>query len=158
MIGTISKIFSLCSNMKLFKSENVSCISRRLENYLKFAKDDIKLCEVWNEEIKSFNSYLQEFAKDAKNIIKDCNYSCTHIQYVGQNTFSKGRGKKVNEILVAYDFLSNEIQIFEEYFMFGINELIGTIGGHSGLFIGFSFYGFISTILEYIKKKVEVSL
>ena len=79
------------------------------------------------------------------------------MQYVGQNTFSKGRGKNANEILVTYDFLSNEIQIIEEYVMFGVNDLIGTIGGHSGLFIGFSFYGFISTILEYTKRKFELS-
>ena len=142
------------SNLKVFKSGNVSCLSRRLQYFHTFVEDNLKLCETWREDVKSFSFYIHEYAKNAKNLIKDCNSSCNHMQYVGQNTFSKGRGKNANEILVTYDFLSNEIQIIEEYVMFGVNELIGTIGGHSGLFIGFSFYGFINTILGYIQRRL----
>ena len=143
--------------MKLIKSGNVSCLSRRLAYFLELAKEDVKLCKTWIEEAQSYGFYTKQYLNNAKSLIKDCNSSCTQYQYIGQNTFSQGRGKAVNEIHIAYDFLSNEVQIIEEYFMFGANELIGTIGGHSGLFIGFSFYGFISTILEYIKRKFEVS-
>ena len=98
---------------------------------------------------------MNEYINNAKALVKDCNSSCTQLQYVGQNTFSKGRGKSANEIRVSYDFLSNEVQIIEEYLMFGVNDLIGTIGGHSGLFIGFSFYGFVSHILGYFQRQLQ---
>ena len=144
------------SVLKHFKSGTVNCLSRRLEFLLELAKHDIKLCETWLEEAQSYKHYLKEYY--TRNLIKDCNSSCVQSQYFGQTIFSKGRTNRVNEIEISYEFPSNEVQIVEEYLMFGFNELIGTIGGHSGLFIGFSFYGFISTILEYIKSKFELSL
>ena len=85
---------------------------------------------------------------------QSCNSSCTQYQYIGQRTFSKGMNEKANEVYIGYTFPTNEVQVFEEYLMFGVNDLIGTIGGHSGLFIGFSFYGFISTILGYIQRQL----
>ena len=136
----------------------MSCLSRRLEYLLKLAKTDIKLCNTWTEDAYSYKYYFIQKAMNARNLIKDCNSTCIQSQYIGQTIISKGRSKRDNEIQISYEFPSNEVQIVEEYLMFGFNELIGTIGGHSGLFIGFSFYGFISTILEYIKSKFELSL
>ena len=142
------------SILKLFKSGTRHCLSRRLQYLLQLAKQDIKLCDTWLEEAESYKYYFQEYyVKNAKNLTKDCNSSCVQSQYIGQTIFLKGRTYRDNEIEISYEFPSNEVQIVEEYLMFGFNELIGTIGGHSGLFIGFSFYGFISTILEYIKSK-----
>ena len=83
-----------------------------------------------------------------------CDTSCILYQYEGQTNSRLGTAENTSMINFDYNFPSNEIQVFEEYFMFGVNDLIGTIGGHSGLFIGFSFYGSISTILDYIKKKL----
>ena len=117
-------------------------------------KDDIKLCDTWIEESKSYEFYITKYINNAKYITKDCKTSCTHSQYIGQTTVAKGKRNKINEISVNYAFLSNEVQISEEYLMFAVNDLIGTIGGHSGLFIGFSFYGVISTIFGYFQRKM----
>lgn len=145
------------SSLNVSKSENMSCISRRYQYLLELSNSALKLCDTWFEEAKSHDFYLKQYYTDARNLIKDCNSSCVQSQYIGQTIFSKGRAKNVNEIQISYEIPSNEVQIIEEYFMFSINELIGTLGGHSGLFVGFSFYGFISTILEYIKNKFELS-
>ena len=83
-----------------------------------------------------------------------CNAACTLRQYVGVKTFTKTKKIQPNEFIFTYNFPTNEIQVFEEYLMFGVNDLIGTIGGHSGLFIGFSFYGVISTIFGYFQRKM----
>ena len=141
--------------MKLIKSGNVTCLSRRVASFIKLTKSDIKLCETWSEEGQSYDFYMNEYKNNAKNLVQYCNSSCTQLQYVGQNTFSKGRGKTATSIQISYDFLTNDVQIIEEYFMFGMNDLIGTIGGHSGLFIGFSFYGFISTFFGYIQRQFQ---
>ena len=82
-----------------------------------------------------------------------CNSSCTQHNYIGYTASSKKRSKISNEVGISFNFPYNEIQVFEEYLMFNVNNLIGTIGGHSGLFIGFSFHGFISKILECLQRQ-----
>ena len=47
-----------------------------------------------------------------------------------------------------------EMQVQSEYLIYDFNGLLGFIGGTLGLFIGFSFYGFISTILGYIQRQL----
>ena len=115
--------------------------------------NDITLCKTWYDEAQNYGVYLKMYYNNAKSLFKDCNSSCSHLQYNGQIIVSKGEGKS-NTIFVTYKFLSNEVQVFEEYLMFGVNDLIGTIGGHSGLFIGFSFYGVISSIFGYFQRQM----
>ena len=83
-----------------------------------------------------------------------CNSSCIQSQYEGDDSFFADEANDQNEYRIIYMFPKSQVEVSEEYFMFGVNELIGTIGGHSGLFIGFSFYGFVSEVLGYIKKKI----
>ena len=122
---------------------------------MELSNSDLKLCDTWIEEAKSYEFFFKESIMNAENLIKNCNSSCVQSQYIGQTILSKGRAKNVNEIQISYEIPSNEVQIIEEYFMFSINELIGTLGGHSGLFVGFSFYGFISMVLDSIKRQFQ---
>ena len=126
-----------------------------MASYTNIVEVDLKPCETWKDEFKSFAVFKDNY--NGKTF-SSCNATCTLHQYVAVKTFSKLKKIQPNEIFLSYNFPTNEIQVTEEYLMFGINDLIGTIGGHSGLFIGFSFYGFISTILEYTKRKFEVAI
>ena len=126
-----------------------------MASYANIINVDLKLCQTFEDEEKSFAIFINNYNGET---LTSCNASCTQHQYVGIKTSSKRTKVSPQQIFLTYIFPINEIQVFEEYLMFGVNDLIGTIGGHSGLFIGFSFYGFISTILEYIKRKFEVSL
>ena len=131
------------------------CLPIRMASYTNIGDVDLKTCKTWEDEEKSFAIFMRNY--DGKTF-SSCNATCALHQYVGVKTFSKLTKIQPNEIFLSYNFPTNEIQVFEEYLMIRVNDLIGTIGGHSGLFIGFSFYGFISTILEYIKRQFEVSL
>ena len=133
--------------------KEIQCLSARFKSFLSLASEDIELCQTWEEESKSFEVFQQVYL--TKNIFKSCYSSCSQYQYTGQKIFTKGVNEKANEVFIGYTFPSNEVQVFEEYLMFGINDLIGTIGGHSGLFIGFSFFGFISTILGYFQRHLQ---
>ena len=136
----------------MFKShKRKPCLPERLRSIIIQVNESIKLCDSWEEESKSSFIFGEMYGS---NLFKSCNSSCAQYQYIGQRTFSKGTNDKANEVFIGYTFPSNEVQVFEEYLMFGVNDLIGTIGGHSGLFIGFSFYGFVSEILGYIQKKL----
>ena len=141
--------------MDLIKSQAQNpCLPVRLASYANIAKVDLKMCQTWEDEQNNFETFMNNYNGET---MTSCNASCIQHQYTGVKTSTKRSKVGPNEIFLSYIFPTNEIQVFEEYLMFGVNDLIGTIGGHSGLFIGFSFYGFISTILEYIKSKFEPS-
>ena len=55
-------------------------------------------------------------------------------------------------IEIWYNIDSNGIEVHTEYLVYGINELIGSIGGTLGLFIGFSFIDLLSRLINTIKK------
>ena len=57
-------------------------------------------------------------------------------------------------IWIEYSYISNEIQVQQEYFIYGIDELIGSVGGILGLFIGFSFVDFLLKIINSVKDNV----
>ena len=47
-------------------------------------------------------------------------------------------------------------KIYSEYFIYDTLNLIGVVGGSLGLFVGFSFYDFIITMIENVLNKVNV--
>ena len=56
-------------------------------------------------------------------------------------------------------FASTVVDVFEEILIFDEISLIGSLGGSLGLFIGFSFFGYISTLLQVIIDKIfELSI
>ena len=48
---------------------------------------------------------------------------------------------------------SNKSNIFEEVLIFDEIDLVGSLGGSFGLFVGFSFFGYVTPILEAIFDK-----
>ena len=49
---------------------------------------------------------------------------------------------------------SNKRNIFEETLIFDDIDLVGSLGGSLGLFVGFSFFGYVTPILEAVFDKV----
>ena len=136
--------------VKYSKLSHASCFPVSLSGFLNLASEEVELCEEWGKENEN---YIKILIKNYQYLFNACDTSCILYQYEGQTNSRLGTAENTSMINFDYNFPSNEIQVFEEYLMFGINDLIGTVGGHSGLFIGFSFFGFISTILDYIKNK-----
>ena len=51
-------------------------------------------------------------------------------------------------------YTSKDADIFEEILIVDEISLIGSLGGSLGLFIGFSFFGYITTLLDVIVDKI----
>ena len=51
-------------------------------------------------------------------------------------------------------FASTVVDIFEEILIFDEISLLGSLGGSLGLFIGFSFFGYVTTFLNMIVDKM----
>ena len=51
-------------------------------------------------------------------------------------------------------FASTNVDIFEEILIFDEISLLGSLGGSLGLFIGFSFFGYVTAFLNMIVDKI----
>ena len=60
---------------------------------------------------------------------------------------------RILQILVLMS-TSNQSNIFEETLIFDEIALVGSLGGSLGLFVGFSFFGYVTPILEAVFDKV----
>ena len=87
-----------------------------------------------------------------KDIITDDEHlkTCTTTDYSGQIMTEKNYPKS-NELGIKYKFAFPLIaKIHQEFLITDINELVGSVGGMLGLFIGFSFSNLVTCIIGYI--------
>ena len=87
------------------------------------------------------------------SFIEKCKKSCIITQYL--ETY-KWIGNWISsedyKFSLIYQFSKNETIVFEEYLIYDLISMIGSVGGTLGLFIGFSFNNVVSDILYQIKK------
>ena len=57
---------------------------------------------------------------------------------------------QVMSMFMEMKYSTMNIEIHEEYKVQDIYNFIGTVGGSLGLFIGFSYTGFVGNLLDYI--------
>ena len=60
--------------------------------------------------------------------------------------------KKWNYYGFSYEFSEHPGKVFEEYLIYDIMGVIGSVGGTLGMFIGFSMDGVVSWAIGYIKR------
>ena len=96
---------------------------------------------------------------------KRCVKSCKHLQFKGKVVVDIPRREGKNDsALVSFEIVPPEqITVHEEYIVYDTLGIIGSVGGTLGLFIGFSFSGLVSSIMEIClnvfisKRKNEVN-
>ena len=71
--------------------------------------------------------------------------------YFGGGYYSSAATITDNTVVeIQYSTMNTEIH--EEYYLQDVYNFIGTVGGSLGLFIGFSYTGFVSNVLDYFIK------
>ena len=113
------------------------------------SQEKLKFCDTIVEDIESTKRISDHFFL---SLIKTCPTSCKKDQFKGDILYFNDLEDHPNRATFRYYFASENIQVFQQYLMFEVNDMIGTIGGHSGLFIGFSFYGTLNYIFEKLRK------
>ena len=95
---------------------------------------------------------LQNFKKALafRELFDTCSKACTTFQYTGEmNAQFTGFTNDSKEAYIGYWFnYEDEVEVFEEYLIYEITSVIGSIGGTLGLFIGFSFFDMSTKLIN----------
>lgn len=138
-----------------FKGCSRKCIpSYFLESFPFYENDKVQLCET-DEEVTCFESHLIDImAFIAAN--GPCPKACTRtkfngiVSYEGQITHIK-QIEDYSTLIYAIEAPAS-VTVHEEYLIYDLLGLVGSVGGTLGMFIGFSFINLISYTLAVIKK------
>ena len=103
------------------------------------------------------NEYdVHNFIKLSENLGR-CLKACTTFQYSG-TMIPQFKGEFTNNsrlVVLGYWFNYNdEVEVLEEYLIYEITSVIGSIGGTLGLFIGFSFLDLSTKLISIFKDNV----
>ena len=97
----------------------------------------------------------KEMWKSLENIwnkfLTTCPNSCTQFQFQGKMKSLDGYFNNSKSTGLDYLYLSGYIEVHKEYLVYELDDVIGSIGGTLGLFIGFSFLGLVKHFFETIK-------
>ena len=94
------------------------------------------------------------------NVYSQCTSQCTTKEYSARFTFT---GLELPYLNMRYGNKSADLILFygttartlvQEYWVYDTKGMIGTLGGSLGLFLGFSFYGVISDLLDLLWKRI----
>ena len=141
---TVFETFYTCMASKMKCSEN--CTYFLKQEYYNVNKNDemLPFCQHKNER----KCYLETNSKIHESFYQ-CPSSCTQDTYYGDTTFVEQlsiRNENVTGLSII--FTSKDVHEEVETLAYGLPEVIGSVGGTLGLFIGFSFYGFVSIPLQ----------
>ena len=130
-------------------TRSLPCLPIRYKTIMKLSGiQPIPIChdskkEIWNHLEKKWNNFLTT-----------CPNSCTQFEYQGKMKSLVGYVNDTKRIWMDYLFLSGYVEVHQEYLLYEIDDVIGSIGGTLGLFIGFSFLGILKNVIETIKNQL----
>ena len=93
----------------------------------------------------------KNLTKNWKKYLTSCPNSCMQTEYQGKKKSIAHYFNNSKSTGLDYLFLSGYFEVYQEYSVYELDDIIGSIGGTLGLFIGFSFLGLLKHFFETIK-------
>ena len=135
---------------KINQTGTQSCLPIRYQTIMKLSgvQPKMPICqdskkEIWSNLLKTWNKFLTT-----------CPNSCTQFEYQGKMKSLVGYVNDSKSVWMDYLFLSGYLEVHQEYLVYEMDDVIGSIGGTLGLFIGFSFHELLKYFIEIIKNHV----
>ena len=129
-------------------SYTMSCIPIELStiNKLSGNNDTFPLCT--EKAVENFNKAIHVMPA----LIGNCSKACKTSQYDGKIKQFHNFVNNSRQVILAYWFnFEDEVEVFEEYQIYEITSVIGSIGGTLGLFVGFSFFDISAKLINIFK-------
>ena len=112
--------------------------------------DKIPLCE--EQEQACANNLTVHIFRDTTTQI--CPKLCHIVQYSGKLIMVYNHKQGPYNYSFRYRFAPPHTEkIFEEYLIYDIVNMVGSVGGNLGMWIGFSFTGIISNLMKMIRNR-----
>ena len=122
------------------------CMPIRYKTIMKLSGvQPIPICQESKKEI------WKDLEKHWKKFLTSCPNSCIQYEYLGKMKSLTSYYKNYKSTGLDYVYLSGYIEVHKEYLVYELDDVIGSIGGTLGLFIGFSFLGIFKHFFEAIK-------
>ena len=84
-------------------------------------------------------------------LMQECLEPCKSLEFQGIVRKSR-KGTDSKSMVMHISFNSYNVEVHEQYLVYGEVDLVGIIGGNLGLFIGFSFSGFFDQTIKLFSK------
>ena len=144
--------------LECFHSQNHGsnkCITNRYRGVFDTYSNSTTLqkCKTEPESTQNYNAMT--ICYFSENTTKNCLDPCDIEIYTG-NTFVTERKNDKQNMTLMLKYESMAIKVSEEYLAYDFANFIGTLGGSLGLFIGFSYTGFIGSIIDFLFDKFQI--
>ena len=119
-------------------------------------KNNFTLCQKNTEEMNCSRNVTYDLKTDimSKNICRP--RPCSTIEYSGKIISAEGSTENQYSRKISYFFLPpRSVIVNEEYVIYDFIGMLGYIGGTLGMFIGFSFVGLASSLLQHLKSLIK---
>ena len=133
---------------------NVTCLPIDFSTIQKLSKkESLSICDA------PVDYWLWYVFKDWIDFAQSiCSKSCDILNYSGVSKTVVGYIQNERKIWIEFSIKSNNLETHKEYLVYSVNDVIGSVGGTLGLFIGFSFVDllkrFINSLKNYLRNKV----
>ena len=126
------------------------CLPYILDGYWQILANESKKCEKIIDEIESFST-VQQMGRLYQKANAKCGKLTQKIHYEAEVAELPFDLK--NKAVIRISGAVSPKRTIKEYLIYNIGDVIGTLGGSLGLFVGFSFFGVLSECLKFISNK-----
>ena len=144
--------------LECFYSEQYGCKNKCIMNRYKgvfdmYPNTTLKACKTEKASecnfVKMTSCYFS--ATSTKICLDPCN-----VEIYATNSVVFERKIDKQNITLFLKYQSMTMDVSEEYLVYDFPNFIGTLGGSLGLFIGFSYTGFIGSIIDFLFDKFQI--
>ena len=150
------------SKSQCTKESFYECLENRLLKYgigkcktlcspISLPKGKIPVCMTLEDKKCSKEIFITIFQNITRN---ECPRPCESIGFSVKNNWIVNL-EKSHKFRFVYEFLINEqLQVYEEYLIYDIISLVGSVGGTLGIFVGFSLKELFSNICNILQNYI----
>ena len=143
--------------LECFYSKNYGCnkcITNRFKSVFDMYPPNATLQKCKTEPEFKCNFDAMQMCYFSQNTTRNCLDPC-EVEIYSDNNFVLARRTDKHNMSLALKFESMAVEVSEEYLVYDFANFIGTLGGSLGLFIGFSYTGFIGSIIDFLLDKFQ---
>ena len=143
--------------LECFLSQNFGfkkCITNRYRSVFDmYSNTSLQKCKTEAESIQNYIAMTKCYFSE--NTTNNCLDPC-NIDIYTENSYIIERMNDKRNMTLIIKYESMAINVSEEYLVYDFANFIGTLGGSLGLFIGFSYTGFIGNIIDILFEKFQI--